>query len=259
MPNFKPWVWREVRLFELRILDMVARHYSIQKWPSSKPRVGSREDVTSSNQDITTNVATFVCRRGVWGSCFILHRVFLSTLALKKIMPSSRCVVQGCSNPSNPKAGISLHNSPVNPSLRAQWKRFVCAHRANFNPPGRFVVCSEHFTEDCFAWTIHVGGAMKRLQPFSVPTIWRKKDKEPSASSRDRRMVSVYHMLFRGYWPVYTFQAFYFQVWSFGTLQDFLLAKETIIYYFLDLRFFSTLKPKHDALKSCMPYVVVHV
>lgn len=108
MPNFKPWVWREVRLFELRILDMVARHYSIQKWPSSKPRVGSREDVTSSNQDITTNVATFVCRRGVWGSCFILHRVFLSTLALKKIMPSSCCVVQGCSNPSNPKAGISL-------------------------------------------------------------------------------------------------------------------------------------------------------
>ena len=104
--------------------------------------------------------------------------MFLSTLALEKIMPSSRCVVQGCSYPSNPKAGISLHNSLVNPSfIRAQWKRFVSAHRANFNPPGRFDICSEHSTEDCFAGTIHVGGAMERLQPSSVPTIWRKKDK----------------------------------------------------------------------------------
>ena len=47
----------------------------------------------SSNQDIKTNVATLVYRRGVQGSCFILHRVFLSMLALVKIMPSSRCVV----------------------------------------------------------------------------------------------------------------------------------------------------------------------
>ena len=115
-------------------------------------------------------------------------------------MPSSRCVVQGCCNPSNPKEGISLHNSPVNPSLRAQWKRFISAHRANFNPPGRFVVCPEHFTDDCFARTINVGGAMKRLQPYSVPTIWRKKDIEPSTSSCDRRMVSVYHMLFPGFY-----------------------------------------------------------
>ena len=47
----------------------------------------------SCNQDIKTNVATLACRRGVRGSCFILHRVFLSMLALEKIMPSSRCVV----------------------------------------------------------------------------------------------------------------------------------------------------------------------
>ena len=40
--------WPEVRLFEPRILDAIARHYSIQKWPSTK----EREDVTSSNQDI---------------------------------------------------------------------------------------------------------------------------------------------------------------------------------------------------------------
>ena len=48
-------------------------------------RIGSREDVTSSNEDIKTNVATSVCRRGARSSCFILRRVFLSTLALEKI------------------------------------------------------------------------------------------------------------------------------------------------------------------------------
>ena len=53
---------------------ITARHSSIQKLPSSKEGVGSREDVSSSNQDIKTNVATVVCRRGV--SCFILRRVF---------------------------------------------------------------------------------------------------------------------------------------------------------------------------------------
>ena len=40
MPNFKPWLWREVRLIELRILDTIAHHYSIKKCPSSKERVG---------------------------------------------------------------------------------------------------------------------------------------------------------------------------------------------------------------------------
>ena len=50
MQNFKPWLWREVRLFELRILNTIARHYSIQKWANSKQRVGLKVDVTSSNQ-----------------------------------------------------------------------------------------------------------------------------------------------------------------------------------------------------------------
>ena len=38
---------------------------------------------------------------------------------------------------------------------------------------------------------------MKRLQPSSVPTIWRKKDKALSTSNRDRRMVSVFHVISR--------------------------------------------------------------
>ena len=49
--------------------------------------------MTSSDQGIKTNVATSEWRRGVRGSCLILSRVFLSTRALEKIVPSSCCVV----------------------------------------------------------------------------------------------------------------------------------------------------------------------
>ena len=58
-----------------------------KKWPSSKERVGSGADVTSSNQDIKTNVATLVCRREVRGSCF------MSTLALGNIIHYAVLVV----------------------------------------------------------------------------------------------------------------------------------------------------------------------
>ena len=41
--------------------------------------------MTSSNQDIKTNVASLVCRGGVRGSFVILRHVFLSMRALEKI------------------------------------------------------------------------------------------------------------------------------------------------------------------------------
>ena len=87
-------------------------------------------------------------------------------------MPSPRCVVQGCSNRSNPQDGISLHDSPVNKNLAAKWKNFVRLHRKNFDPEGRFVV-SEHCLESHFPRTCHLKGALRRLLPGSVPTNWK--------------------------------------------------------------------------------------
>ena len=78
-------------------------------------------------------------------------------LVRDKSMPASRCVVQDCNNGSNPREGISLHNSPPSGSVLSSWRRFVSPHRKNFNPTGRFVVCSEHITDDCFARSYHVG------------------------------------------------------------------------------------------------------
>ena len=62
-------------------------------------------------------------------------------------MTGSRCVVQDCSNRSNHASGRSLHRSPAIKSEREKWVRFVRTHRANFNPSGTFVICSD---QDCF-------------------------------------------------------------------------------------------------------------
>ena len=73
-------------------------------------RVGSREDTTSSNQDIKTNVATLECRRVVQGSCFILRRVFLSMLALEKIMLSIAVALFDWMTSHPPLTQLSLLN-----------------------------------------------------------------------------------------------------------------------------------------------------
>ena len=104
-------------------------------------------------------------------------------------MPASRCVVQDCNNGSNPQEGISLHNSPPRGSVLLSWKRFVSSRRKNLNPTGCFVVCSDHFTDDCFARSYHVGGTMKRLVLGAIPSVLKKKMKT-KGSSRNRRMVS---------------------------------------------------------------------
>lgn len=109
-------------------------------------------------------------------------------------MPGRRCVVQGCSNTPNLEAGISVHISPKNKSARDKWARFVRTHRANFNPQGRFMVCSEHFGEDCFERSLHFEGSQRTLRPGSVPTIWIKQSsQEPSSSRsvRNRKKVST--------------------------------------------------------------------
>ena len=68
------------------------------------------------------------------------------------------------------------------------------SHRKNFNPTGRFVVCSEHFTDDCFARSYHVGGSMKRIVQGAILSV-RKKNMKTIGSSRDHRMVSLYFLV----------------------------------------------------------------
>jgi len=114
-------------------------------------------------------------------SSWKVFAVFTNTIEIRtelvrdKSMPASRCLVQDCNNGSNPREGISLHNSPPSGSVLSSWKRFVSPHRKNFNPTCRFVVFPEHNTDDCFARSYHVEASMKRLVKGAIPSVWKKK------------------------------------------------------------------------------------
>lgn len=118
--------------------------------------------------------------------------------SLKK-MPGRRCVVQGCNNTPNLEGGISVHISPKNKSARDKWARFVRTHRANFNPQGRFMVCSEHFVEECFERSLHFEGSQRTLRPGSVPSVRMNKNFQEPATSRSvrtRKKVSTCFLTF---------------------------------------------------------------
>ena len=108
-------------------------------------------------------------------------------------MPSSRCVVQDCSNASDHTTGISSRKSPTNKSLRRIWVKFVETKSTNFNPgPAelRFMVCSEHFASECFQRSVHISGSVRRIKTGAVPTIWKKG--AANISSREHRKVSAF-------------------------------------------------------------------
>ena len=88
--QFKPSLWREVRLLELWVLDTIARHYSIQKWPSSEDRVCRRRMWRHPNmiskQTRLLQYAEENCE------VHFLSCVFVYACLLEKIMPSRRCV-----------------------------------------------------------------------------------------------------------------------------------------------------------------------
>ena len=77
---------------------------------------------------------------------------------------------------------------------RKKWINFVWTHRANFNPVGRFVVCSDHFHETCFERTFFgpESGGFRRLKAGAYPTIWKKKEVSSPISGRRRRRVSTF-------------------------------------------------------------------
>ena len=70
-----------------------------------------------------------------------------------------RCVVFGCSNTANTAEGVCLYqipfwddNSPLKAKRRQRWVNFVRRRRAKWTPTHASVVCSKHFTKDCFVY-----------------------------------------------------------------------------------------------------------
>ena len=89
-----------------------------------------------------------------------------------------RCVAAGCSNTYSD--GVSLFAFPRDPSLRQEWLKQVQKTRARWSGPSEHsVLCSCHFTEDCFEPDTLLApklGLAKRkmLKRDAVPTIFNR-------------------------------------------------------------------------------------
>ncbi|XP_064618983.1 uncharacterized protein LOC135482662 [Lineus longissimus] len=94
----------------------------------------------------------------------------------------NRCVLFGCSATADASSALSTHSFPKKPAIRRQWVKFVQTTRADFVDPKptntSAVVCSKHFTDDCFevplSFAQNESGFQKkcrRLKKDAVPTI----------------------------------------------------------------------------------------
>ena len=98
--------------------------------------------------------------------------------------------------------GISTHLFPSEPSVRAQWVKFVRRHRVDFGEPvGKFAsLCSAHFEQSCFTNSLASslpgmeGIKMKmNLIPGSIPTRDTVLPEGPQVlSERQKRQVSLF-------------------------------------------------------------------
>ncbi|CAB4030462.1 THAP domain-containing 1-like [Paramuricea clavata] len=85
-----------------------------------------------------------------------------------------RCVVYGCSNVADTNKDISIYqipfwddNSPVAVRRRKIWLSFVRRRRDKWIPTSSSVVCSKHFTEDCFVY------GSESVEKYNTPRLKR--------------------------------------------------------------------------------------
>ena len=172
----------KIRFFDACFSWTTVRHYSNKILSKARPQ--AVHDVILSSKPKCSER-----KYGLHGYSFVnAHRLQKN---FETNMPVGRCVVQDCSNKTNPRIGISLYSPKSNYEL-AKWKSFVRTHSSNFNPKGLFKICSVHFSSDCFERTVHIEGAPRRLITGSFPTIWKPfvKSTTSAISARSRRRVS---------------------------------------------------------------------
>ena len=92
---------------------------------------------------------------------------------------------------------VSLFRFPNNPLLRLQWIQQVQRTRKDFNGPMEFsVVCSKHFTRDCFEvdpilaekFGIEIKASLK---PDAVPTVFPRTAVSGESSTTQSSPVTV--------------------------------------------------------------------
>ena len=100
-----------------------------------------------------------------------------------------RCVAAGCSN--TPTSTINLSKFPKDSVIRAKWVRQVRRTRTQWEAMEHSVLCSEHFTEDCFEVNAALAqsfGMLKRrrLKEGAIPMIFERRSVERASTSSKR-------------------------------------------------------------------------
>ncbi|KAK3732006.1 hypothetical protein QZH41_016879 [Actinostola sp. cb2023] len=98
--------------------------------------------------------------------------------------------------------GISMHTFPLDEVVRRKWTKFVQKHQSTFKPSRTSVLCSVHFSQECFTRRLDLLGtesqagsfdvsSSRRLNKGTIPTI--DTAITPSATSelsrRDKRKI----------------------------------------------------------------------
>ena len=156
MPNFNSLRRLEVAFFGRFLSRFYGRHY----WPLFRK-------LTCELVEVTLEAHLKPNRLLAEGNLIVVEGRFpancllygLEIFAAAAVMKGFTCVVQCYNNKSNPRAGISLHQSLANGPAMEKWIMFVLTNSANFNPRGIFVGCSDHFTDECFQRAVHVEGS----------------------------------------------------------------------------------------------------
>ena len=94
------------------------------------------------------------------------------------------CIAAGCSN--TPSDTITLFKFPNDCALRDKWVRQVRRTRAEWTATEHSVLCSEHFTEDCFEAEAALAQTFgltkrKRLKVDAIPMIFHGLSAEQDA------------------------------------------------------------------------------
>ncbi len=122
-------------------------------------------------------------------------------------MPA-RCILPTCNNNPDKERGIALHpipffddDRPEAKRRRKKWIKFIKSKRGDrWQPTKHAVVCSRHFTKDCFTRQIFVPGRTPRLVTDEIGVVPFPKilefetgrEENENMSERTRRKVSLY-------------------------------------------------------------------
>ena len=103
----------------------------------------------------------------------------------------NRCCVGNCSNTNSPE--ISLFRFPADQVVRSKWIEQIKRTRVKWSGPGQYsLVCSKHFTEDCFDPVTKIRSDLgwkqrktRKLLSSAVPTLFERKSEAAFAKRKD--------------------------------------------------------------------------